>query len=155
MPFPRSIITLETAYPLALECTVMNNERWIVTSMWREPSPRRSDDNVATFIREVISNSKVAIGPFFDHRIIELRTYLQVAEKELLRTLGRDSRLSVGQQQVMTSQILQAALPEVQLFQISPGPLARGSSIGLVSNATQGPFWADTVLSAVYEPPMS
>lgn len=152
MPFTRCTIALDSAYPLVAQFTHQESGDWVMTSLWREPHPRRADDDSLTFIREVTSHTHLSLEPFFTIHA-ERHNYVSKVEAELMLTLGRNSVATIEQQRTRSAELLRI-LPEVRLFLLGPS-LQRGSSITLLYTEQEGPFWADMVVSVKFEPPMS
>lgn len=153
MPFTRCTITLESAYPLVVQFTYVENKRWVLTSMWREVSPRRADDDSYEYISAIAKNSLKQLEPFFkDHA--ERHSYVAAIKTRLIELLGSKSVISTDQQRSESAELLRI-LPEIHLYPADAIAIRRGFSVRLQYTEHEGPFSGDMIASVKFEPPMS
>lgn len=153
MSFTRCTVTLSGFYPIALVCESSDRKRWTLVAMHRAVSPRRADDNSASFIRELTSHAVKSLKPFMA-KSTDRDSYVRQVEAELMVVLGRESVATVPQQIATTARLLIDTLPPIILTPIA-GKLESGYTVELHYTDAEGPFIADGTLSVTFEPPMS
>ena len=153
MSFTRCTVTLSGFYPIALVCESNDRIQWTLVAMYRAVSPRRVDDNSASFIRELTSHAVESLKPLIAEST-DRDTYVRQVEAELMVVLGSASVATVAQQIATTARLLTETLPPIILTPVA-GKLESGYSVELHYTDAEGPFIADGTLSVTFEPPMS
>lgn len=156
MPFTRLIITLYTAYPLVLEFT-FKHPRWVLTSMWRQKTDRRNDDESYDFLSAITYNAKAAFGDYFKNPS-DADAFLKEVKQRLMELLGTKApghKDTEEMQRAQSTAILQT-LPVIYL-NMPDNRLFIGSPIVLDYGDKDNPFCGDSVNNLVLEaePPMS